>query len=568
MASPFAASLHTSMPRTLLDLPDELLLDIFTAVKVYKPGNKSAHQDFSSSSADIAAVRLVCRRLNSISSPFLVHYIRLKGRDPRSLQRLEAISQHNLLRKGVKIVRFEACGYVPTLANDVAKFARWAGGRVLERTDSYSQAFLRELKTETQKKDCDVDELIRKHDEVTEVRKRVKAVLETWNSVISPIEDKDILFYEHEILKTSGKWHSTPDVKSHDKKQHHIELLHAAHSLYRQRLEEQEKLSQDVFLARFKKAISRMPRALHLEIQDLHHEPKTCLEATCCKNGGNIARVQDSDQFAGLLDIGFLAEPTSRTDMEDDPMGNELGGLGLTLPIVLQNAGCRLDCISVRTNADADDYYSLIRKTFSSGGFSVLNDAISAVGLKSFTFLHRFELMSAHGTSPSRQDMEAFGNYIGTMTNSSRLERLRIQLHSGSTDASPPQYHGLSIGRVVLSSVFQSRRTIKDVHLTNLPVYILELKEFSQALEDHSINLDYFTLERLKLFEGTWPEVLKVLREMRNVRDKQILETHGVFYGSTWPCFGKEIADLEIKANQFINGGLEHNPLPWQEIVA
>lgn len=190
MASAHAESPRNSTPTSILSLPDEILLEIFTAVKAHSPGNNPFHQDPPSSSPDIAALRLVSRRFNSISAPLVVHYIRLSGINAHSLEKLEFISQHPLLAKGLRTVRVEACGYVPTLADDVAKFAKWAGGRVLARTGAYARIFVKEMESEQRKKVYDKGELWRKHAEVTEVRKRVKAVLNTWNTIICPEENQ------------------------------------------------------------------------------------------------------------------------------------------------------------------------------------------------------------------------------------------------------------------------------------------------------------------------------------------------------------------------------------------
>lgn len=176
---PKAPRIGTATPAPILLLPDELLLEIFAGVKYYKPINKSAHQDFASSSADIAAARLVCRRFAALSSHLLVHYIRLDGINTNSLERLESISHHPLIRQGVRIVRFEAISYVQSLADGVVRFARWAAGGLLQKTISHRQAFEDEINAANARGDDASEDLTRRRHEVVEALENAKAVLQT-----------------------------------------------------------------------------------------------------------------------------------------------------------------------------------------------------------------------------------------------------------------------------------------------------------------------------------------------------------------------------------------------------
>lgn len=136
---------HRSRPvTTIFSLPNELLIEIFTKVRTYRPNNKALHPDFASSSSDVAAVGLTCRRFAATSSHHLLHYMRLHSINAQSLHKLEEVSCHPLIGKGVRIIRLELRCFVPNLADDINEFATWAAERVLNMARCHRRALERE----------------------------------------------------------------------------------------------------------------------------------------------------------------------------------------------------------------------------------------------------------------------------------------------------------------------------------------------------------------------------------------------------------------------------------------
>ncbi|KXX76214.1 hypothetical protein MMYC01_205528 [Madurella mycetomatis] len=88
---------------SILDLPDEILLQIFEMVEDPTPYLPSLCY-FGPGRQDIKSARLVCRRFCHVSSELLVRLVRVSFNEP-SLVRLEEISRHPTIAKGVRAIR-------------------------------------------------------------------------------------------------------------------------------------------------------------------------------------------------------------------------------------------------------------------------------------------------------------------------------------------------------------------------------------------------------------------------------------------------------------------------------
>ncbi|KAK0646014.1 hypothetical protein B0T16DRAFT_412418 [Cercophora newfieldiana] len=120
----------------ILDLPDELLLGIFEIVEDFE-FELPKHPDTSSISyrpdgrRDIQHTRLVCRRFCSLSSQLLVRLVCV-GFDKDSLSRLDAISRHPTIAKGVRSVRIILHFYSHTLT-EFTEFANFLKRELLSQ---------------------------------------------------------------------------------------------------------------------------------------------------------------------------------------------------------------------------------------------------------------------------------------------------------------------------------------------------------------------------------------------------------------------------------------------------
>jgi hypothetical protein len=97
---------------TILDLPDEILLEIFAHLEsnslMYFSPCPYRHW---SPPAEIKALRLVCRRTSDIASHILVRVVHLNLHEESSLKRLEQISRHPAIANGVRAISIKLMFY-------------------------------------------------------------------------------------------------------------------------------------------------------------------------------------------------------------------------------------------------------------------------------------------------------------------------------------------------------------------------------------------------------------------------------------------------------------------------
>lgn len=568
----------------MISLPDELLLEIFHTVKTWRPANNAKHIEFASSSQDIGNVRLVCRRFAAASSHLLVHYVRLGGINAQSLAKLESISRHPQLSKGVRIVRLESLYYTSTLALRFEEFARHAINQALGRARQYKQNFDEEVAQAKAEGPAGSERLWRREAEVTSILKTVKAVLKTWTISTTlqrsePISRQKGMSLAASIDEEPPNLLASDGEDDKDRLEEYAHLLRLAHGMYQRRFEEQENLRKDnVFVDRFAAAMARMPKANHLEVHDFGHESTpTCSDCDDMTGptGRPGAQGDRDDVLAGLLDIESLIKPSSwRNGLDQGQEPDDAPAEVLfTLPVALQKAGAKLDRISVQTSVCAENFYPLLRQRKMSE-YLQLGSAIHTMGVKSFTFIHGDEGKPRARKTPSLGDVDAFLNYVDAMSNSECLERLRVVVDSGWSDGHLDPDRDFNFGRLVAPGPTSggilgtcSRRGLTDVYLSNLPVCLSDLEGFATYLSNSNLRLRFLTLSRINLLDGTWSQALDILRELESA-DTEVIEPFGaecedpvmLLSGRYEDIFRTGPGQVSV-AEQFVNGELKQNPL-------
>ncbi|ROW00425.1 hypothetical protein VPNG_07936 [Cytospora leucostoma] len=564
---------HTRSSRKILSLPDELLVEIFDAVKTYKPANGAQHASFASSPEDISNLRLVCRRFEACSSHLLVHYVRLDGINTESLERLEAISRHPTISKGVHIVRLVTRFYSPILANDIRRFAGYALNKVFVQAMRYREAFKEGEKEMETDGSLDVEQMYSRMRECAAVLEGVKAVLKTWGRMsLSEVEDvsgSDNPDYDKSDQEYMALKRSNSGIKDEAEEERHRQLLYLAHGLYRLRYQEQEKLRKDdAFIRRFAAAMARMPRAKGLEIHDFVDD----WDAEEIGHAGDGSH--GGDDYAGLIDIDTFTQPMSWDEATDRGLGDPPVELLFKLPVAIQGAGVRLDRISMQTSTCAELYYPLLRKA-SARDVLALGRAVSEMRLKNFIFLHQAKMRSRLRTTPAPEDVEAFGNLTSAMSNSSDLEQLWLRLDSGWADGGLDPARRISLGSVLLADPDSLGRwgqpswnSLRDVHLSNLALHLSDLEHLAAQLRESNAKLEFLTLKSVHLLSGTWSEALDLLRTVEVEWEIEISEPSGaecedvrmVLAGQYDAVFGRLDGSRSL-AEDFVNHDMKQNPL-------
>ncbi|KAH7312975.1 hypothetical protein BKA65DRAFT_149850 [Rhexocercosporidium sp. MPI-PUGE-AT-0058] len=118
---------------SLLDMPAEILIHICGYAKGWEGG-----EHFSEDTAPPMAVntvkslRLTCRKLHDASSHLLIHFLCVAPDDPQSVSRLDEVSGHPLVRKGVQGIRVVLHTYDGFIASSFLAFAGYQTDLLLE----------------------------------------------------------------------------------------------------------------------------------------------------------------------------------------------------------------------------------------------------------------------------------------------------------------------------------------------------------------------------------------------------------------------------------------------------
>ncbi|EGX93591.1 hypothetical protein CCM_04966 [Cordyceps militaris CM01] len=124
----------------ILDLPNEMLLRIFELVEEFVPHLAySAYYYGGAGRKAIANTRLVCRQFCNVSSQLLVRMVRVNFNEP-SLARLDEISRHPTIAKGVRAVRV-VLHFHNSSFNDLDTFISYQTDRLAKAVDVFEDSW-------------------------------------------------------------------------------------------------------------------------------------------------------------------------------------------------------------------------------------------------------------------------------------------------------------------------------------------------------------------------------------------------------------------------------------------
>lgn len=580
----------TLAPLNILSLPDEILIEIFDAVKQNRRhlnNQPPACRSHTSSSNNIANIRLTCHRFAATSSHLLVSSVQLEDISSASLDKLEAIAHHPQIGKGVRTVRLSTCFYTPGLAGEVRSFAWYAINRVFGAAVRCQEGIQTERKR-VEEAGCGISE----------------AQFKKWMSDIAALEDvMEVLKSWSRLTMTGGsdivgsplfppsdaaapRTSTTPRIHDENEEARHIMLLRIAHALYRSRYQDQEMLLADGrFVERFSQAMVRMPRAKVLEVVDFNHDGRDC--STCRSSVENESALLrgDIDLYDSLLDIDSFIQPSSW----DEAITHGWSAappveLLLKLPVALQQADIKFDRIAYSTGVCTEEYYPLVARAMNAEDFLKLGSAVRGLGIKSFAFLQGDEVKPFARKTPTSEDVHAFKKFITAMTNSDRLERLRLRLGGGWSDGSLDPDHRHSLGDLLWPAPASAPTTVgpelapesqapwgqnlRDISITGIPFTHTDLETFATHLQNAGAELDFLSFSRVCLTSGSWNDVLDMLRDIEVRCDKSLFAPSGAECDDVTmqvteryeKIFCAEPGSGSV-AECYINGEVKRNPL-------
>lgn len=225
----------SSRPVTIMDIPDEILIKIFGLVKDWQPDKIFYLQQCPPSIEcvkDVMNLRLTCRRFHNCSSHLLIDLVSVEL-NSESLLRLQEISNHPLIRKGIAVVQVVLHFYDSGLADDIVAFTSYNRDRLhlhTQKLEDQIGMYLDQFKREAVIGDV----------------KKSKAVVDSWRNFVL-------------------RWPQGPTNK-YD--QSCRAIIRTAHRKYRQLFADQEKMRKDsIFVRAVATAFLKMPIATRLELR-------------------------------------------------------------------------------------------------------------------------------------------------------------------------------------------------------------------------------------------------------------------------------------------------------------
>ncbi|KFX96248.1 hypothetical protein V490_03443 [Pseudogymnoascus sp. VKM F-3557] len=211
------------------DLPGEILSKIFEFVESFD--ERFMDYPWDEGRRDIQNCRLTCRLFCSVSSSMLIRLLLVRCEDS-SVSRLEEISRHPIISKGVRAVRVVLHSYNPTLYEHIEEFIHYHIENLAEQVHMFEAT--RRWEWEKIPEEVALEKL-----------RKAKVVLDSWRRITSSAE------------------------KAHEIDSVHRGLVERTHEQYRRLYEEQESMgSHGKFANIVGRAMARMPCARKLDFND------------------------------------------------------------------------------------------------------------------------------------------------------------------------------------------------------------------------------------------------------------------------------------------------------------
>lgn len=488
-------------PLHIFRLPDETLLKIFRYVK--GQDSDSIVVPEQESTYEIKKIRSLCRRFSNIASELLVRLVRVDLSDPTTLSRLERISHHPGIRKGVRVIIIDVCYYNTTLAEDNwATFADYIAANMSRLASRFSYTTL-----------------AHKPDHISYLALRASEF-------------------------ANGIQAHPPRTQQHIKDR---DLLFDAFDIYKQLYTKQKRMLEDgSFIRAIVSSVSRFPHVQHLAIGD-----------SIRRNGREVE--------LGLSSEHIFDESQILIEMMTLPMQwNKARTAGLVpgpvdllvkLPIAMYAAGVSLKYLTLNFTSPGD--FSTLEA--SKEELCSLTSALQKMQV--FRFCPGNEYFNGQWyVAPQPIGSDKLGRYLSAVLNTDSL--VSVELIFGGiwnlNRLAPPKYD--------LESFVPIRTWKNLLHLTldSLPFHLSALQRLFEAQTQPRVETH---LHSCYMYNGRWADVLDLLRERSTdtssfrdpmgggLEDMDDEDQIGIFSAQ-----GKG-ASKPSQAEQFIQGSVDENPL-------
>lgn len=507
-----------SVQSPILKLSNEILSHIFTYVRENRPRPLPYGElrDCDNGLEDTKNARLVCRRFCGASSHLLINTVSVSMASS-SLTRLDHISCHPLIAKGVRKVRVVLDFFASEVEEDFNQFLFNQHQQMYHiipwdyRTDG-----LRTLSRE----DADLE---------AAAKKKIRKFLSTWNKLE--------LINQNNIPNNED---STSEVGLDDEDRANTLLIGRSYELYRHAYLEQERVRTDgSFVRKIACMIAKMPVARSLCIMDSGMDARP--------QAVSIARLMNSPNLL----IEKFARPMTWIDSQELGIGTQPIELLSQIPLAIHKAGVMLTDV----NYQITPVENFSRLFTCDDDLSGLRDAMRQ--LTDFTFSPG--IVPYFAAFINGAEMSYFKKFVEAFTDTDSLQGIAIHVVLSGWDG--------TITTLTTGSLL-STRTWSQLRRASFggPLQFEELEKFyakTQGLVDISLKGVY-------LASGSWADVLDIMRansqrgfiygpsgaecdtvsEEQDISEEQENTVNTVFEG-----FPSSMAQL------YIRNKIPHNPL-------
>ncbi|KAF5879480.1 uncharacterized protein Bfra_006688 [Botrytis fragariae] len=450
---------------------------------------RQRNEEFIESVKAIQSLRFVCRRICNVSSVFLLPTVRVEL-SAQSLARLDMISRHPTIGKGVRTVRVIT--------------------RCLDRMPIDSFENFRHHKSEY--------------------------LSEALDGVVSDDEGEEFRMscelYRRYILNGSGNsinesiLHNGPFVFDGsdgiitDKNLRQI-FWSKAYGRYKYLHAEQEILSEEgVFLEGVGTAVARMPRAttLHLcdrggdDFYDYNPHPRLYSTSKLLFDYYENEDVLIDDIIKSKL---FGGEDENNSYLGTDTSWNSPSAqILLRLPGAIHKAGRSLENICIEIECPSDH-----RTLASFEDFQELSAATQR--LKQFTFYCTYDEDDEDEDDQwTPTELDGLVKYLSAIVNTNALEKIDINLshHAiglGNFDMEEQNPSVPSLGTILTSRIWPN---LKSIYLSRVPLHLSELETFIDNLKSLDVEMN---IQYMYLISGSWSDGLETFK--RNLIQNLVL---------------------------------------------
>ncbi|KAI0007814.1 hypothetical protein F4779DRAFT_590319 [Xylariaceae sp. FL0662B] len=439
-------------PVHILDLPNEILAQICTYVRGTSlsdgPLPLGIVDDRRGGVQDIKNIRLVCGKLYDASSRSLLPAVSV-SMNLSSLARLDEISRHPLIAKGVQTVRVIIDFFAADLANDFDDLFLPYQYDQLEESSMLSHM----IGTDSAFEWSGEDHL--------EAATKSNRILASWSKLLQ----------------------NAPDSSLDDHDRESILLIQRAHKLYQHAYLEQEQILADgTFVKRVADAVARMPAAKFLFIAD--HDRSVLPK---------VVPLVKSMERPDLL-INNIVQPMTWDHAQEQDIGTPPCELLRQIPLTIHRAGVMLADVNYQV-APVQDFYRLV------GCDGDLNDLRAAMRqLRSFTF--RPHIVRDFDIFDNEDEMRHLKDFVEAFTGTDSIRDIFINMDFLWWRGEVPP---LSAGCLLLTRTWPRVRRVRFEG----PLRFEELEEFYAKVKGR-VDL---ILERVYLMSGSWADVLDIMHD-------------------------------------------------------